>query len=473
LRSRTLSSVELVQEHLTQIKARNPALNAIITLNAENALQQAAAADAALARGERWGALHGLPMTVKDAFSTAELRTTFGHPDALDNLPKTDAAVVAAVKQSGAIILGKTNIPTLSYDWQCQHPTAGRANNPWNLERTPGGSSGGAATALAAGLTPLELGSDVAGSIRLPAHFYGVCGLRPTEGSLPDAGHMAMPGKPHTIRSLTVVGPMARTIEDLQLLLSVLQQYSRNHAQSKGPISQRSPLAPETDLTSLKLAWTPQIGEIPTSSETKKVLNTFRESLCAAGCQVEEVAIPRIDWEELLELWGLIQGCELSAYLPAAIRRTPLRHLLPQLYWRQRIGNSRLASYLASGMALSVDEYLQLLDRRDGIIQTMDTFLSAYDGWLAPVAPTVAIAHRKPGTPIEINGNDYAYADSFGLYLAATAVLATPAVSFPIGFARSGLPVGVQLHGRRWRDESVLAIAKEIQKNLNRFFKLL
>ncbi|MGK7943892.1 MAG: amidase [Microcystaceae cyanobacterium] len=471
LRKRSLSSVDLVQAYLDHITTHNPALNAVITLDAERAHLRAKSADEALAKGDCWGPLHGLPMTIKDALATAGLRTTFGDPTLASYVPNHDAAVVRAVKQAGAIVLGKTNIPWKSYDWQCQHPTAGRANNPWDLGRTPGGSSGGAAAALAAGFTPLELGSDAAGSIRLPAHFCGVCGLRPTEGSLSDTGHMTIPGLPHSMRHIAVVGPLARNLPDLQLLLSVLRQaeVTHNTQWAIAPVGSQS--TDKIELPRLKLAWTAQLGDIPVDGETQQILATFVQHLEAAGCQIEPVDLPQMlpgtTWEELLELWGLLQGAEMIPLLPASIRNTPLRYVLPQLYWSRLMGRSRLATAIAKGTHFGVDDYLRLLEKRDRLIHQLDQWLSQWDGWLCPVTPTAAIAHQKPGSTLLIGHQRYPYADVFGLYLATTAILATPAVTFPIGQTTTGLPLGIQLHGRRWQDERVLAIAQALSAITN------
>jgi amidase len=464
LRSRSLSSRALVQAFLDHIAAHNSTLNAVIALDGKAALQQAQVADEALAQGHCWGPLHGLPMTIKDALATAGLQTTFGDPDMASYVPDADAAVVRAVKQAGAIVIGKTNIPWKSYDWQCQHPTAGIAQNPWDVARTPGGSSGGAAAALAAGFTPLELGSDVAGSIRLPAHFCGVCGLRPTEGSLSNGGHMAVPGAPNSIRNIVTVGPLARNLPDLQLLLSVLRHTAgADRTQwTVAPVGSRP--TEDLDLQGLKLAWTPQLGEIPVDGETQQSLASFCRKLTVAGAEIEPVdltqMLPGTTWVELMELWGLMQGAELIPHLPAPIRRTPLRQVLPQFYWPHLLGRSRLATTIAQGMRLGVDGYLRLLEKRDRLIEQMDQFLRQWDGWFCPVAPTAAIAHCKVGTPLQIGNEPYPYADVFGTYLATTALFATPVVTFPVAQTPTGLPLGIQLHGRRWQDQCLLAIAQ-------------
>lgn len=222
IRTRECSAVEVLEAHLDRIEQGNDDVNAIVTVNAEQAQARARAADRALSNGRVWGPLHGVPVTVKDQFATAGLRTTYGLPQYAAFVPRMDAPLVTRLRRAWAVLLGKTNLPTAAYDWQCQNPAFGRANNPWDPSRTPGGSSGGAAAALAAGFSPLGLGADVGGSIRIPSHFCGVTGLRPTEGALPLDG-ITPPGRPRTVRHIAVAGPMARTVEDLQTAWRVLR----------------------------------------------------------------------------------------------------------------------------------------------------------------------------------------------------------------------------------------------------------
>ena len=223
IRARRVTARELVELYLARIEKHNGALNAVCTLDAAGARQRAREADDALARGELWGPLHGVPMTIKDALETAGLRTTGGHPPLRDYVPRTDASAVAKLKGAGAILLGKTNVPPLSADYRADNEIFGRTNNPWNLERTPGGSSGGAAAAVAAGLTGFDVGSDLAGSVRTPAHFCGLFGLKPTERRVPNTGHIPEPpGLPRAVRHMNVLGPLARSVQDLALVTKAM-----------------------------------------------------------------------------------------------------------------------------------------------------------------------------------------------------------------------------------------------------------
>ena len=216
IREGRTSSVEVMEAHLAEIAARNPALNAIITLDEEGALSRAREADAALARGEVWGPLHGVPMTLKDGHSTSGMRTTAGYAPLAEYVPEQDGTVAARLKGAGAIIMGKTNVSELLMDIQASNPIFGRTSNPYDPTRTSGGSSGGAAAALAAHMTPLEIGSDFAGSIRIPAHFCGVYALKPTEHRVSMYGHIPdLPGSIRSQRFMWSIGPLARSLEDL------------------------------------------------------------------------------------------------------------------------------------------------------------------------------------------------------------------------------------------------------------------
>ncbi len=259
IRERRISAVEVLDAHLTRIARYNPALNAIVTHNEENARAGAREADAALARGEVWGPLHGVPVTIKDSFATAGLRTTSGFPPLTNHIPDSDATAVARLRAAGAIVLGKTNLPLLVHGFQSDNPIFGRTNNPWDHARTPGGSTGGGAAAIAAGLSPLELGSDYGGSVRIPAHFCGIYSLKPTNNRIPLTGHIPeLPGR-RSVRHVATPGPLARCVQDLVLALQVMAGPDPYH-----PDVPPLPLtpAPEPAWKDLRVAWVEDFGGI-------------------------------------------------------------------------------------------------------------------------------------------------------------------------------------------------------------------
>jgi amidase len=287
IRARSASSLEVVEAFLARIRSANPAINAIVTLDEEGARRRAGEADAALDRGELWGPLHGVPLTIKDSFETAGLRTTAGFPPFSKNVQERDATVVARLRKAGAILLGKTNLPPLASGNQTVNPIFGRTNNPWDLSRTPGGSSGGSATAVAAGLSALDLGSDVGGSIRGPAHLCGVYGLKPSGGRLPLAGNLASakttrPGPLWEVMSqFPVYGPLARSVADLRLAFAVLADDGTPPEVGTGG------LRPARDL---RIAWSDDVGGMPIIEEIRQAVRHTAEKLAAEGCRVERHA---------------------------------------------------------------------------------------------------------------------------------------------------------------------------------------
>jgi amidase len=452
IRHRECSAVEVLETHLARIRQGNEGINAVVTLNAEQARARAEAADRALSNGRVWGPLHGVPVTVKDQFATAGLRTTYGLPPYADFVPRVDAPLVARLRRAGAVLLGKTNLPTAAYDWQCRNPTFGRANNPWDRSRTPGGSSGGTAAALAAGFSPLGLGADVAGSIRLPSHFCGVTGLRPTEGALPLDG-ITPPGRPRTVRHIVVPGPMARTVEDLQTAWAVLRD-----APSTDP---PSPPAPST----LRIAVTPELGGVPVDTDTQRVLREAIDALADAGCTIERRA-PPVDVDAALDTWGRIQGFELSAGMPGPLRYPPFKQALWRGYVRAQFGF--LARPLAQGAELRPRGYFRALDRKDRLGRSVDAFLTDWDLWITPVGSIPAFEHRSTGTDLSIEDVSVPYALPFAAYNCATAVLGHPILTLPAGRSRDGLPIGLQVHARRGRDAALLASGRTLSAVLER-----
>lgn len=450
IRARDCTAVEVLEAHLDRIRRWNPVVNAVVTLDVEGARERAEAADRALDRNEVWGPLHGVPFTAKDHFSTAGLRTTYALPPYADFVPDADAPQVARLKAAGAVLMGKTNLPFAAYDWQCVHPNFGRANNPWDLDCTPGGSSGGSAAALAAGLTPLELGSDVGGSIRVPSHFCGVAGLRPTEGPTPVRG-IRPPDRPVGVRNIVVAGPLARTVEDLQLARAALLDSA----------PETSPSPP--DPGSLRIAVTPELGGVPVDTDTQRVLRTTVAAWRSAGCTVERRPAP-FDVEDAFDAWARIQGFELTAGLPAPLRTTPLRQLVWQGYVRSKFG--ALAGRMAKGAGLSPHEYFDILDRKEDLADTLDIFFRDWDLWVTPAAAVPAFTHRPTGADLDIEGISVPYARPIAPYNCPTAVTGHPILTLPAGRSSDGRPIGLQVHARHGADDALLAAGRRLEAAL-------
>jgi amidase len=285
IRDRKISAVEVLEAHLAQINKHNSKLNAVCTLDEDNARARAKQADEALAKGENWGALHGVPITIKDIFETAGVRTTAGYIPLKDYIPQQDATVVARLRAAGAVIVGKTNLAELAGDYQSTNSLFPRVTNPWHLDYTPGGSSGGSAAAVAAGLSPLDLGNDIAGSVRQPAHFCGVYGLKPTDRRISTAGQIPeVPGMPLCIRQMMTVGCFARALEDIRLCFSLIAG-----ADVRRPDVPPIPLDTPSNqsLQNLKIAWIDEWAEVPVAAEIRSAMQALAPTLGQTGAQVE------------------------------------------------------------------------------------------------------------------------------------------------------------------------------------------
>ncbi len=431
LAARQVSAVELFAAAVARIEAVDGPINAVIVRDFDRAHETAKAADAALARGER-APLLGVPMTVKEAFNMEGLPTTWGLEPFKDWIAPEDAVVVTRLKAAGAVILGKTNVPPNLADWQSANPIYGRTNNPHDLTRSPGGSSGGSAAALAAGMVPLEFGSDIGGSIRIPSAFCGVFGHKPSYGLVPGRGHQP-PGVTGLPPPLNVVGPLARSVADLELALDVTAGPADAEAQAyrlELPAPRRARLA---DFRVLML---PSHPLAPVDSEIHGALETLAKSIETAGASV---------------LWS-------SPLLPdlAASHRTYLAILLTAL--------SRGAP--PNPNALSAQAYLDALDGQAAIRRQWAALFKEFDVVVAPVLGAVAFAHFDlsvdwPDRKLTIDGEPASFGDQ--LAWPGVATLANlPVTATPIGKTRDGLPIGAQVIGPYLGDRTTLAFARMI-----------
>ena len=429
IRRRKVSATELLDAYLERIARYNPSLNAIVTLDEERARKRAREADTALARDERWGPLHGVPMTLKDGHSVAGMRTTAGFEPLSDYIPHEDGTVAASLKAAGAIIIGKTNVPVLLGDAQTDNPIFGRTNNPWDLDRTPGGSGGGACAAVAAGLVPLEVGSDLGGSIRIPAHFCGVFGLKPTEHRVSLAGHIPdLPGSPRGVRIMGVIGPHARYVDDLSLALRVI-----SGPDARDPDVSPVPLVPEVSSPSfqdLRIAWAPTFPNVSVSRDIRAAIEQLATELASLGCRVEE-RLPEVNFAEQRELFRELANLIVQVFQPHPEGTPPL----------------------------TLADYFTALHRRDDFIRAWNRFFDEWDVLLCPITATTAFPHCATGTPLDVDGEMVEYWKTTAPCGPAT-LTGHPAVAIPLSQDREGLPIGVQVIGQRWGEERLLAIAK-------------
>jgi len=456
IQERKVSASEVLEAHITRAERYNPKIGAVVYFDLERARQKAKEADEAISKGERWGPLHGVPMTVKDTWDVEGMRTTTGLFWLKGNISKQDAVVVRHLKEAGAIIWGKTNLPFSSYDWQCNNnPIFPRCNNPWSLDRTCGGSSGGSAASLAAGFSPLELGSDVAGSIRQPSHCCGIFGLRTTEGLLPYEGHAHVPGSPYTLKNLMSLGPMARHPEDLELFLEL---FAGSRPQERLLQAHKTP---KKALSDLRIAWTSHFDEQHTCSETKKLLEQFIQACKQSGAQVKEVE-PPYPMREALYTWGLLQGFEFNAASPFILRTVLGRWFMRLVGMPMFLGRGDYVKGVGKGMTASIPQYFDALHKREGIKQRLRDFFQEWDFWLTPSAVTSAFRHCRTGAKIPVEGTLRPYTTLASLYNCSTALGAHPILSMPVGRTQEGLPIGIQIHSDYYHDFQIVHFAKAI-----------
>jgi amidase len=462
IRAHRVSAAEVLETYLARIAKHNPALNAVCTLDEAGARKRARQADEALARGELWGPLHGVPMTIKDALETAGMRTTGGHPPLKDHVPSRDATAVARLRRAGAVLMGKSNVPPLSADYRADNPIFGRTNNPWNLERTPGGSTGGGAAAVAAGLCAFDVGSDLAGSVRTPGHYCGLFALKPTDQRVPNRGHIPEPpGLPRAVRHMNVLGPLARSVEDLGEILRIIA----------GPDAAEPDVAPvpwlepgERELRSLRVAWSTDFSGIPVTQDTKRAIGKLAIELQRVGCRVEERNPDGFDFELAWETWGAVAIAERAATAPERVieRVDALRATLGD-----RVAVARGS---AMGARATVGEYMAFLTRRDAMIATLEGFFDDWDIFLCPVTVGPAIPHVAFGTPIKVDDATVPYFLAGTAYTCPFNLTGSPVVVLPLTRStKEGLPIGVQVVGRRWSEPALLSIAARLSHLTGRF----
>ncbi len=391
--------------HLERIAAVNPRLNAVVQLDVEAALAQAQAADAARARGERLGPLHGVPFTAKDVIETAGLIAAAGLPERAAYIPTADATVAARMRAAGAILLGKTNCPPGGGGGDTENPVYGRTNNPYNVTRTPGGSSGGEAAIIAAGGSPVGLGSDSGGSIRLPAHFCGVAGLKPTSGRAPNTGVFNHPGGLSDPR--TQIGPLARSVADLALVFSLIA----------GPDGRDAGVIPmpigdyrTVNVRGLRVACYMDDGASPPTAETGAAILTAARMLAAAGALVTDARPPLAASRDITErYWGM--------------------------------------------NALTGAQVETLFSDWDAFRTAMLVFMADYDAILCPVEAHPAPPHDEPD-PLRFN------------YTLPYSLTGWPVAVVRIGASPEGLPIGAQVIAHPWREDVALAVATQLERDL-------
>jgi amidase len=439
---RDLSAREVVAAHLARIDAVNGQVNAVVSLRADEALAEATAADERVARGERVGPLHGLPIAIKDLEDTAGIRTTYGSKLFADHVPKRDAPLVARLRAAGAIVVGKTNTPEFGTGSHTFNEVFGTTRNPYDLTRSAGGSSGGAGAALATGMLPIADGSDHGGSIRNPASFNNVVGLRPTPGLVPDPGTV---GDVWDVAS--VVGPLARNVGDLALLLTAIAGPDARDPLSHGHDAPGAfaALAPD-DLRGLRVAWCPDVGGLPIDPAVRAVLGEARDRFAAEGAHVDEVALGDVAAaaDAAFETLRAVGFARLLDELPAAARDGGVKDTI---IWNVAQGHALDGATVAAAQAA-----------RGRAFRRVAALMEDYDVLVAPAAQVVPF-DAAIEYPTHVDGVEMPHYLGWMRACSRLTVTAHPIAAVPGGFTPAGLPVGLQLLGAYRGDRRLLAIA--------------
>jgi len=449
VRRREISPVELVDAHLAKIERLNPQLNAFVHVDPERARREAAAAETAVVAGHELGPLHGVPISIKSSLAVAGYRWEAGSRLRQGYITQEDAPLIARLRRAGAIVLGVTNSPELLMAWETDNLLYGRTNSPWDLARTPGGSSGGEAAAIAAGMSAGGVGSDGGGSIRVPAHFSGICGLKPTPGRIPSSGHFPASGGPFAM--IGVVGPMARTVADLKVMLEVMQGPDEGDA-CAAPVPVRWPN--EDEVRRLRVGYFEDDGRTPVTAEIRAAVRTAADALRRAGFEVEPFRPEGL--EEARLLWKKF-FVKVGGMLIRPMFRGREHDISPPL--------GQFLEWSDAEPELTGDSLLDAWFRRDALRGEFLQQMRRYPILLCPPAAVPAFRHGERSWTID--GQTVHYLDAWS-YAEWFNLLGNPAAVVPVSHSvaseSEGLPIGVQIVGRPWEEEQVLSVAAALEK---------
>jgi amidase len=460
IRQKKIGAQELLDLYLARIDKYNPRVNAIVAMDIAGARQRARAADAALAKGEVWGPLHGVPVTIKDSFDVAGLPSTWGVPELKDRRPVSNAQAVQRYIDAGAVVFGKTNVAAYLIGWATVNDVYGTTSNPFDLERSPGGSSGGAAAALAAGLTGLELGVDFGGGVRCVAHYCGIYGHKPTYGITNSDGHV-MPGlanKP----DLAVTGPLARSSDDLELALSLIS----------GPEPEDAPAwhlklpPPRTTKTGdLRVAVMREDASFPVDTEVQDRIQAAADFFARKGARVSDKARPAFDNAAAFRIFGGLLMAGLT------------RRKNDEAFW-SRLSHLRARFMTTDDHGKAVErvfthaDWLEMDAAREALRRAWKAFFADWDILLCPAAPTVAVPHDPKHAwherKVVVKGRPTSPADPT-FWGAFTTVAYLPSTVAPAGLTKSGLPVGVQIVGPHYGDLTCIEVARQLERDFGGF----
>ena len=460
IRQKTIGAVELLEFFLKRADRLNPRINAIVVRQDEVALRRAREADAQTLRGDTRGPLHGVPMTVKESFDVAGLPSTWGIPQFRNNIAPRTALSVERLERAGAIVFGKTNVPVGLADWQTFNPIYGTTSNPWNVERTPGGSSGGSAAALAAGLTGLEIGSDIGASIRDPAHYCGVYGHKPSFDVCSRDGHLLPDSFSHG--DISVIGPLARSAHDLETALEIIA--GPNATDARG-WTLNLPRSTKTKLSDFRVAVMTTAPSAPVDSAIRDEIDKLAGFLRAQGAHVDETARPT-DPTEAHEIFIMLLRSATSARMDDAVFDALTRERGAMQ------GRSDYYAWHTRANTMTHREWLYWDNRRHALRAQWEAFFTRFDLLLCPTATTTAFPHMQTGERWErmLSVDGQPQPTTTQLFWAGySGVVFLPSTVAPIGVAADGLPVGVQIVAPHYLDHSAIRFAQLLERDYRAF----
>lgn len=443
LRRGEVSSYELTKSYVERIQALNGDWNIVIRDDFPTALRRAHALDEYLrTTGQPVGPLHGVPFTIKDAFRIKGFGTSHGFPGVAALLPATSCTLVDRLLAAGAVFLGQTNVPFACFDWQTSSPSYGLTRNPLDRKRTVGGSSGGSAASVAAFFSPFEVGADVAGSIRYPAHCCGVYGLRPTHGWVP-CSDVGPPFHPELLPNLLVAGPLARSIEDLKLVLAIITAEQGGAKPASAP------------KLKLKLAYTLRWTGIVPDEQSDHTIRLFIKQAQQQGHELTEV-VPPVDFQRCTEVYGIILGYEFKQVMPAPFRFRPFMRVFNHFFNTNQFRAGLFKESFQQGLLGNRQLYEHALASAGALRESFFAGLHDFNLWLTPVAATAAIPHQKTGTWQMLHGQRVPYATYLSNFLLPPTLFHHPILTAPLQATPADFPIGVQLHGKPGQDWQLL-----------------
>ena len=454
IREREISSTEVTEAFLAHIAAHNGKLNAIVYLLDTDARLRAKEADDALARGQCWGPLHGVPVTIKEVILMANTPSTLNSKRMKDFVAPEDGLLVKRIKSAGAVILGKTNLPANLQDYQVKGDIYPEGKNPYQLECSPGGSTGGGAAAVAAGMTSLELGTDMGGSLRVPAHFCGLFCLKPTDKTIPRSGMFPRPkGARGWLANMGQAGPLSRSIDDIELLWTIIRGPDPSDFEI-APIDWRPPSG--RSLEQLRFAWTDGFEEYVAGAETCAELARLASRIERAGARVEK-AVPAIH-PRAYEVYVQLLVASVGQDMPWLVRK-----IFPMFVARGLLkGQPHLVRLLRRALRMNTQEYAAALGVKRLLVEDIERFFGNYDVLLAPVSFGPAFKRCKQGSALDFDGEMRPYNDYCEPYVAPFNASGHPVLVMPLGPSKNGLPIGVQLIGPYWSEPELLHIARQL-----------